>query len=288
MGINPRPAAPLVVIETPAAVVIDGDNGLGQVASVQAMELAIAKVRGERWAGRRQVIEPLRRCRLLCHAGLQCRHDRLCHEQYRPDHGPVGRRHAHVWQQSPAHAVPAPTGPFVLDIATSVVARGKIEAALARGEAIPAGWAYDRHGRPTNDPYEALNGGMLLPFAGHKGYGIALLIDILSGVLTGGAFGRQVANLLPYEGEGNVGYFFGAIDTANFVPPESFGERMAAMVRDLKSSALARRIQRSAGAGWLENGLVAAHGSSVALPEHVWQSCQALAVELDLGHLIAE
>ena len=74
--------------------------------------------------------------------------------------------------------------PFILDMAMSVVARAKIRSALKDGEHIPDSWATDRQGHPTTDPAEALNG-FLQPVGGHKGYGLALVVDLIAGLLQG-------------------------------------------------------------------------------------------------------
>ena len=92
-----------------------------------------------------------------------------------------------------AYAVPTSDGqPILLDMATSIVAGGKVAAAHAAGKAIPADWVIGRDGEPTTDPAAFLEGGALRPMAGHKGYGIALLIETLSGVLTGASSTRQI------------------------------------------------------------------------------------------------
>ena len=101
-------------------------------------------------------------------------------------------------------AIGAPDGQgrgFLLDMATSVVAQGKVEVAQRAGKTIPAGWALDAGGRPTTDPATALAGGMMLPLGGlaetggYKGYGLASAVDILTGVLGGGTFGLDVAGM---------------------------------------------------------------------------------------------
>jgi LDH2 family malate/lactate/ureidoglycolate dehydrogenase len=89
-------------------------------------------------------------------------------------------------------------GVVVMDIANTAVARGKVYVARQRGEAIPAGWAIDADGAPTTDPAAAI-AGAILPMAGHKGYAISLMMDVLAGVLTGSAFGAAVGG--PYQAE---------------------------------------------------------------------------------------
>jgi LDH2 family malate/lactate/ureidoglycolate dehydrogenase len=120
-------------------------------------------------------------------------------------------------------AVAAPAGrwgAFCLDMATSTVARGKLEVAARRGEPIPVGWAIDADGRPTTDPAVGL-GGALQPLGGdertggYKGYGLGLAVDLLTGVVAGAAFGPSIVPLFStHDGEADLGHLFMAIDPA--------------------------------------------------------------------------
>lgn len=118
---------------------------------------------------------------------------------------------------------------IILDIASSVVAAGKLILANQINEEIPDGWALDRDGCPTTDPFEGYeNGGTLLPIANHKGYGLALIMDILSGVLSGSGYGKKV-------GHSNIGFIMMAIDINQIMPNELFDERLddfASMVKN--------------------------------------------------------
>ena len=126
-------------------------------------------------------------------------------------------------------AVGAPfegAAPFVLDIAMSVSSRGRMRHMAQKGEPIPEGWALDSKGRPTTDPLEGLKG-FSLPFGLHKGYGLALAIDILSGVLTGAGFSAGVKSLVQqWEEPQHIGHFFIVIDPVRFMTWEIFSERM--------------------------------------------------------------
>ncbi|TDZ14239.1 L-sulfolactate dehydrogenase [Colletotrichum orbiculare MAFF 240422] len=120
--------------------------------------------------------------------------------------------------------------PYVLDMAPSVVAKGKIRRAARRGEKIPLGWAYDRDGKPTEDAEEALNGSMA-PIGGPKGSGIAILMDVMSGVLSGAAFGGDVGDQYKEARPQNVGHCFIAIKPDVFMSSEQFRARMDTLVR---------------------------------------------------------
>jgi len=132
--------------------------------------------------------------------------------------------------------IPAGTHqPFILDMATSVVARGKIISAAQKGQEIPLGWAIDKDGNPTTDPNLALEGSVL-PLGGAKGYGISMFVDILSGVLTGAGFGRYVNNMYEnWKDPQNVGHFFIGLDIAKFMPIEQFKARIDQYFDEIKS-----------------------------------------------------
>jgi LDH2 family malate/lactate/ureidoglycolate dehydrogenase len=126
-------------------------------------------------------------------------------------------------------------GVTVLDIANTAVARGKIYLARQRGEtAIPEGWALDAEGEPTTDPTAAVDG-LIMPMAGHKGYAIAFMIDVLSGVLTGSAFGTGVAGPYQYDRRGGAGHLAIALDIESFMPRAEFEQRMDALLDELKA-----------------------------------------------------
>lgn len=152
-------------------------------------------------------------------------------------------------------AVGAPAGeqlPFILDMATSVVARGKIIVASQKGESIPLGWAIDNNGNPTTDADAAL-AGSVLPVGGPKGYAISMFIDILSGVLTGAGFGKYVNNMYEnWEQPQNVGHFFIALDIDKFIPIDIFKSRMDDYIRSLKDEPKAPGVKEILIPGELE------------------------------------
>src|SRR5699024_4909078 len=114
-----------------------------------------------------------------------------------------------------------PTGndtPILIDMSTSIVARGKIRLAATNEEEIPPEWSLDRNGDNTKDPHAALKGS-ILPVGGPKGYALSLAIEILSGVLTGSSYGLDVKNFNDmYTGEANVGHFMMLVDITRFMP----------------------------------------------------------------------
>lgn len=115
--------------------------------------------------------------------------------------------------------------PFILDMAPSVAARGKIYKALRRGERIPADWALDGEGRRTDDPARALEG-VMLPMGGPKGSALAVMMDVFSGVLSGSAFAGGVTGPYDMSRPGDVGHFIVAIKPDLFMSLDEFKERM--------------------------------------------------------------
>ena len=145
--------------------------------------------------------------------------------------------------------VGVPTGdshPVMLDIAMSAVAVGKIALSIAQGKGLPAGWMIDSEGRPTTDP-EDFSTGSAAPIAEHKGYGLTLVMEILSGVLTGALFGVDHNWRDKPEGSralDDLGHFFLAIAPAMFMPIEEFKVRMETLIGHLRASKLAAGVER--------------------------------------------
>ncbi len=129
--------------------------------------------------------------------------------------------------------------PVILDMAASVVAAGKLVVATSKGETIPEGWAVDKNGEPTTDPYEGyLGGGTLLPLGDHKGYGLALVMDVLAGVLSGAGYGEKVDH-------STIGNVMMAIDIESILPRQTFSKRvddLFGMVQGSRKSAGVEKI----------------------------------------------
>jgi LDH2 family malate/lactate/ureidoglycolate dehydrogenase len=141
-----------------------------------------------------------------------------------------------------AVAVPGPTDPpLVVDMATSAVATGKLEIARRAGNSIPEGWGVDEHGSPTTDPDALSRGGWLLPLgsfphlSSHKGFALALLVDVFAGLLANGPYAHGVQNLMFTDASqsARVGHFMMAIDPGQFGDPEVFAAMVTAMLDDL-------------------------------------------------------
>lgn len=126
--------------------------------------------------------------------------------------------------------------PFVLDISLSKVAGGKLTLAIKKKEKIPMDWATDKEGRPTDDPQKAFDG-YLMPMGEHKGLGLSYVVDILSGVITGGVYSHMMKSMYANPTEPSLtGHFFIAIDISKIIPAEMMKERMQDFYERLKAT----------------------------------------------------
>ncbi|KAM7201574.1 putative malate/L-lactate dehydrogenase [Naviculisporaceae sp. PSN 640] len=126
--------------------------------------------------------------------------------------------------------------PFILDMAPSVAARGKVYKALRRGEKIPTDWGLDKEGKTTDDPAKVLDGGVMMPIGGPKGSGLAIMMDVFSGVLSGSAFAGGVTGPYDLSKEGDVGHFFVVVKPDLFMGLEEFRERMDVLYKTVVKS----------------------------------------------------
>ncbi|MGB0087063.1 MAG: Ldh family oxidoreductase [Rhodomicrobiaceae bacterium] len=223
-------AQPNITVQkvAPPLLRVDGDNGVGPLVGRRALDsaieaaaeagMALAVVRGSNHFG---AIGPY--CYLAAEAGFAS----IIGSNASMTIAPWGGSEARLGNNPIGFGMPHPQGdPFILDMAMSVAARGKIRSAMAEGKTIPEGWATDAAGRPTTDPAEALKG-FLLPIGGHKGYGLALTVDLFAGLLSGAAYLSHVRSWLDEPGEPqNLGHFFLLIDVKRLMPEVELGRRM--------------------------------------------------------------
>ena len=233
---NPRPA--ITVRRDGATAIVDGDDGLGPVVGWRGLAVAIeiARETGAAFVG----------CRASQHFGALAPYIREATDAGMvvclgttalATMAPTGGVEVKVGNNPIGLGAPRPGGfPFMLDIALSIVARGKIRRAMERGERIPPDWGLDPEGRPTTDPEDALRG-FVLPVGGHKGYGLALMVDILAGVLIGERPSASVRSLFQQRDQPQkVGHFFIVIDPARTIGTEAFLDGMAALEAEMRGT----------------------------------------------------
>ena len=226
-GITARPDITANAL-TPSIISIDGDNGLGPLIGMRALRaamdaaktngLALALVRGSNHFG---PICP------YSYIAAQDGFATLIGSNATTTIAPWGGSEAKLGNNPFGFGIPNPGGdPIMLDMAMSVAARAKIRSAAKAGEPIPDSWATDRDGKPTTDPVAALNG-FLQPVGGHKGYGLALAVDLIAGLLSGAAYLSHVKSWVdtPEEPQ-NVGHYFLLIDTARIGSVDWLESRM--------------------------------------------------------------
>jgi LDH2 family malate/lactate/ureidoglycolate dehydrogenase len=250
-------ATPTLAADGPAVALVDGKRAMGQVASKLGMDLAIERARangigavavrnsnhfgaGAYWA---MLALPERMIGVAMTNGAVAM-------------APTGGVTPLLGNNPLAVAAPAGVEmPIVLDMAQTMVARGWIKLAQLRGQPIPDGWGQDAKGRPTNDPAAVLDGS-LLPIGGYKGYGLAVVVELLTAVLSGAAMGPALENMgftagaheearhpvHDVGGEG-TGHFFMALDIRRFMPFDAYTARVDALVRTMKASELAEGVQ---------------------------------------------
>jgi LDH2 family malate/lactate/ureidoglycolate dehydrogenase len=247
--INPKPQVK-VMRSTPSTATVDADNGLGLVVGPRANQMAIelAEKAGSGWV-----------------AVMNTNHFGIAgyYVLKAVAHDMIG------WAMTNSTAIVAPLWgiermlgtnpiaiafpgknepPIVIDMATCTAAYGKIEIALRRGEKIPAGWAIDNLGRVTTDPADVLAGGALLPLGsdrergGHKGYGLAMMVDLLSGALSGANWGPfaipfALRQTIPTRSVGKgIGHFFGAMRIDGFIDADSFKSQVDDYIRVFRAT----------------------------------------------------
>lgn len=233
------PGAPWTIVrETPTTTVIDGHWGFGFHVNAKAMEMTINKAKTANVAA----CTVFRQSHVgrLAHYPLMAMREGMigiaaADSGRSPKHvAPFGGREARLGTNPLSIAVPSDLeAPFYLDMATSAVAAGKIQLAVARGEQIPKGWIIDAEGRDSTDPRDYRKGGALLPLGGSEGYkgsGLAAMVEVLCGLLTGLGFGVEPS------GRHNDGCFMAVFNVAAFRPLQQFKKEVADFARYLKST----------------------------------------------------
>lgn len=242
-------AAPRLIRQEGPTAAVDGCSGFGAVTGVFAMDEAIA--RGERHG---VGVVTARGCNHFGAAAFYALRAvargliGITATSTPAVMAPTGGAEARIGNNPLAIAAPRAVGepPFCLDFAQSAVSRGRIKLAELADEAIPLGWALDAGGSPTTDPAAAL-AGALLPFGGHKGYGLALAVEVLAGVLAGGDLGPELTNASltgsaassAATRTGMVGSLYLALDPRRFLALDAFTERVEQVVGLMEATPVA-------------------------------------------------
>jgi LDH2 family malate/lactate/ureidoglycolate dehydrogenase len=238
---------PRTIQEGDSFALLDGDANLGQVISAKAMRLAIEKARVSTIA----VVA----VRNSSHFGAAAFYGLMAAQagmigvattNSGPFMSPTGGAKRMLGNNPLCVAIPAGRfDPIVLDMATGAVALGTILSAMMDQRRIPLTWGVDAQGRQTDDPKAVVEGGSILPLGGHKGYGLSLIIDVLTGLLTGGEFLTSVRGLYrsPQNSQG-VSHLFLALRIESFMPLTEFKQRMDEMISALRECPRAPNVER--------------------------------------------
>jgi LDH2 family malate/lactate/ureidoglycolate dehydrogenase len=288
--LDPKPELK-TVRETPTSVLTDAGNGLGHPAGKKTMERVLDKAA--------QAGAAFGAVRNSNHFGIAGYYAMLALDRdmigiastNSVRYGaPTFGRDILLGTNPLAFAIPAKNEPaFVLDFATTTVPKGKLEVYNRKGKQLNPGWAIDANGHETLDPQVALKGALLplggfgVDNGGHKGYGLGLLVDILCGVLSGGAFGHDLPS--PSDGPlpGKISHFFAAFKIDGFRDPEQFKADMDTELRAFKDSAKAPGHERIYVAGEIEHEKTV-YNREHGVPVHVkvWDGLQKLAADLGI------
>ncbi|MGO1173414.1 MAG: Ldh family oxidoreductase [Actinomycetaceae bacterium] len=270
------------LVDTGALVLLDGADGIGQVLTDRARAVGVERARthGVSAVGVRRsnhfgtAMYYTRRAALEGFVAILTTNSS-------PAMAPWGGREKRVGSNPWSIAAPWRGGVLSLDISNTAVARGKLYLAQQEGRRIPEEWALAADGRPTTDPAEGI-AGTILPMAGHKGYAISFMMDVLSGALTGSSVGGSVVG--PYEpvGTSGAGHLFLTIDPGAFGPREEMDARIDKMVEEVRSGPLAEGHDRIYLPGELEELAAAAarDAGGLVLPARTTAELSDLAAEL--------
>ena len=250
-----------IVSDSPSFAIADGQKGLGIVLSYKAMQLAISKAK--------QTGIGMVGVNNSHHFGAAGYYTGMCADEkmigMSMSNGDVliaatGSRIKSIGNNPFSFAAPAGRyDKVVYDIAMSHTSDKKVVKLAREGKPVPEGWLIDKNGVPTTDASEYEKGGCLMPFGGYKGYGMAMMVEVLAAVMTGAAMTTDVHawNTDSSKG-GNVGHLFIAIDVEKLMSTECFEERMEKMIDGIKASEKAEGVTERFYPGEMELSKLAA------------------------------
>ena len=269
-----------IVQESPTTTVVDGHWGFGYVANERAMNYTIEKAETQNIAAA-TVFRQGHIGRLAAYPLMAAERGMIsmitADSGRGPKHvAPFGGREKRLGTNPISIAMPSNLdGPFFLDMATSAVAAGKINLAVARGSAIPEGWIIDKDGQATTDPNDFKAGGPLLPLGGtegYKGYGLSAMVEIFSGILTGLGHGVEPT------GKHNDGCFMACFKVEAFRDLTTFKQEVTEFANYLKDTQPAEGFEEVLYPGEIEHRMeVARAKSGVPVEDATWEKLTALA-----------
>ena len=188
----------------------------------------------------------------------------------------TGSREATIGNNPFAYAVPAGKyGTLMMDVAMSAVADGKIRVLKSMGKLLEPGCVLDKNGNPTNVPDEYLDGGVLLPFGAHKGYGLSVMVECMAGIMSGAALTHEINSWNEIPGHcGNTGHMFMAMDISKMMELDDYIHSVETMIEQFKNAKKADGVSEIFYPGELEQRRAAQAGNTVSMLESTWQSLE--------------
>ncbi len=239
LGLIESKAEPKVVSRKGAVSLFDGKHGMGQVTGYLAMQQAVASAK-EYGIGAAGVYNSTHFGFLAYYSNIAAANGMIgmAFSNTTPLMAPTGGAQRVIGNNPISISVPyGGNGPVILDMACSTVALGKVQYAAQEGQEIPGGWGMDQNGHVTNNPQEVIDGGLLGPIGSYKGYGLAFIIEVLSGVLTGAGLGVGVRSLYQdLVNKQDTGHFMIALDVAPFMDKEQFYGRLTGFIKQMKTA----------------------------------------------------
>lgn len=276
-----------IVREAASFALIDAQNTSGIVAATKGIQIAVnkAKETGIGMVG----INHSNHCGMLADYTMYAAEQdciALATTNAPANMAPWGGKERYFGTNPLSYGIPAgEEEDIIFDMATSVVARGKIINAQKNGQTIPLGWAISKEGKPTTDPTEALEG-LVLPVGGQKGYGISMLVDILSGLFTGAQYGPHIGDLYRnFEQNQNVGQFFMVMRADLFMPLQEFKARIDQMIQEIRQVPLIEGTDQIYMPGEIERGIMNDRSTNgIPLSTQVFNELVQVAKSLHVNH----
>jgi LDH2 family malate/lactate/ureidoglycolate dehydrogenase len=258
-GVDPR-GRPEVVREFGGCVVVDGGNAMGQIAASFAMGRAIEHAQAHGFGA--AAVRGSNHCGAMAYYALMAlQYDMIgwATTNALPTMAPWGGAERLLGINPLGVAIPAgEEQPIVYDAAFSATAHGKVRIYQQKGLPLPEGWALDRDGQPTTDPAAAIDG-LLMPIGAFKGTALAMIMGILSSMLSGAAYGTELGNMEDGPAPGTDGHFVMTVNVAAFEDVARFKARVDAAIRQLHRARRAPGVDRIYAPGELEFATEAAY-----------------------------
>jgi LDH2 family malate/lactate/ureidoglycolate dehydrogenase len=282
-GVDPR-GRPVLASDSGAALVVDADNAMGQIAAHFAMSAAIERARSTHVAI--ATVRNSNHCGAMDFwAMMALPHDMIgvATTNAIPTMAPWGGTDKIVGINPLGIAFPADEElPIVLDFAFGATAHGKIRVYHQKGHPIPEGWAFDADGNPTTDTAAAL-AGLIQPIGGYKGIGLGIVMGMLATLLSGASYGTELGNMIDGARAGHDGHFFMAIDIAGFQPVDTFKRRVDAVSRQIQASRRKAGTERLYPPGMLEAEFERRYAKGIPLNEETFAGIRSAAKQLGVA-----